>query len=725
MSRQLMISQEPFMYREFEAPDPELEGVWEGETNRSSPGYVRWVQESLNKILGLRLAADGKMGPATRSAIRSFQQRQGLAADGILGPRTEATLKRALAQGPGQPSPQTPGQCQVLDRFAFDRDQLTPAHQSAIASIAQAVVASQATNQPVRTVRLIGHTDPVGPAAYNLALAQRRASQVGRQLRAALQSRRPGILATIAITEESRGEAEPVSPDPAMNRRVQVCLGRAVAPRPPKKNPPPRRKNVEQEIRRWFTTGGRPAMQPIRPGNDVLPLIGGAQAFGEMLRAIWTATGPGHFIYLAGWYLDDSFPLVGCDPNTAIGRLFARASQSGVQVRAMLWDQVGTQNSAQVKRINRLARGAAILDNRTLWFGSHHQKILIVKGSQGLIAFCGGVDINSDRIPPCPSASSSGGSGSGSGSGSGGGGGGSPLHDVHCRIRGPAARSLLLTFVQRWLDHPAHVSLDRSKGELLGAAELRLPLPSPSGPAYVQIGRTYGNGSRHHGIGRGGYRFAPDGERTVRRMVLQAISQARRFIYMEDQYLVSLEVRDALLAALPHIQHLTILIPHSRLLSSSECPQDFHAKRREFIAPLRRAGGSKVRVFVLNPPGAPNTYVHAKTWIFDDEYAIIGSANCNRRGYTHDSEVAAGIYDPSDASLVKQLRIGLWAKHLNLDNPAGRARLADGLASAALWLSPPPGARIAPFNENAPISTSNAPRCRVASWNGQIDPDGS
>src|SRR5213075_1626275 len=51
----------------------------------SSPKYIRWVQNSLNQILGLRLAVDVISGPQTRSAIRSFQQRRGLTVDGIVG----------------------------------------------------------------------------------------------------------------------------------------------------------------------------------------------------------------------------------------------------------------------------------------------------------------------------------------------------------------------------------------------------------------------------------------------------------------------------------------------------------------------------------------------------------------------------------------------------------------------------------------------------------------
>jgi len=39
-----------------------------------------------------KLATDGRMGPATRAAIKEFQRRSGLVADGILGPKTRAKL---------------------------------------------------------------------------------------------------------------------------------------------------------------------------------------------------------------------------------------------------------------------------------------------------------------------------------------------------------------------------------------------------------------------------------------------------------------------------------------------------------------------------------------------------------------------------------------------------------------------------------------------------------
>src|SRR5215207_337238 len=90
---------EPFEgYLEFDEFESEFE--WEGEINRTSPDYTRWVQQSLNQVMGLQLAVDGINGPMTRSAVRSFQQQRGLTVDGIVGPITEAAMRVAGAPPP-------------------------------------------------------------------------------------------------------------------------------------------------------------------------------------------------------------------------------------------------------------------------------------------------------------------------------------------------------------------------------------------------------------------------------------------------------------------------------------------------------------------------------------------------------------------------------------------------------------------------------------------------
>jgi peptidoglycan hydrolase-like protein with peptidoglycan-binding domain len=107
----------------FEAFDTDLGAgeEWQSEIKRGSRDYVRWVQKSLNQILGLRLTEDGISGPATRSAIRSFQQRRGLQSDGIVGSQTEAAIKAALAK-PGTPAGGTPATPDNLGSVIFGLD---------------------------------------------------------------------------------------------------------------------------------------------------------------------------------------------------------------------------------------------------------------------------------------------------------------------------------------------------------------------------------------------------------------------------------------------------------------------------------------------------------------------------------------------------------------------------------------------------------------------------
>ena len=87
--------------------ETEWEEEFESETagkrckkDRCDPEYLRWVQQSLNKVLRLRLTEDGKPGAKTRSAIRSFQQKNGLQPDASMGERTEQLLAKASGTQP-------------------------------------------------------------------------------------------------------------------------------------------------------------------------------------------------------------------------------------------------------------------------------------------------------------------------------------------------------------------------------------------------------------------------------------------------------------------------------------------------------------------------------------------------------------------------------------------------------------------------------------------------
>jgi hypothetical protein len=121
-----------------------------------------------------------------------------------------------------------------LDRFPFDRSSLTPYHHRLIARIAKRVVASWHAATPIRVIRLIGHTDSRGPAAYNYGLGLRRARTVQAALTRAVERIRPGLAGKIRFLMHSLGAARPVAPghtaaSRARNRRVTVSLNVAPA----------------------------------------------------------------------------------------------------------------------------------------------------------------------------------------------------------------------------------------------------------------------------------------------------------------------------------------------------------------------------------------------------------------------------------------------------------------------------------------------------------------
>jgi outer membrane protein OmpA-like peptidoglycan-associated protein len=118
-----------------------------------------------------------------------------------------------------------PGQvCDVLEGFDFDKDAVKPQHQRQLDAVASRIIASQRSAQRIRSVKLIGHTDPVGDANYNFNLGLRRARQIANALGRTLDRLQPGTSARVTRSPESRGEAEPLGQGAAKDRRVQICL---------------------------------------------------------------------------------------------------------------------------------------------------------------------------------------------------------------------------------------------------------------------------------------------------------------------------------------------------------------------------------------------------------------------------------------------------------------------------------------------------------------------
>jgi len=93
----------PYLKRALSSPDVDIRPGPGPQPEPPPPDAftgTRAIQEALRLLVAPGLVIDGKIGPATRAAIRLFQQSQGLAADGIVGPKTLQAIQAALWQVP-------------------------------------------------------------------------------------------------------------------------------------------------------------------------------------------------------------------------------------------------------------------------------------------------------------------------------------------------------------------------------------------------------------------------------------------------------------------------------------------------------------------------------------------------------------------------------------------------------------------------------------------------
>ena len=187
-----------------------------------------------------------------------------------------------------------------------------------------------------------------------------------------------------------------------------------------------------------------------------------------------------------------------------------------------------------------------------------------------------------------------------------------------------------------------------------------------------------------------------------------------------------METAALLNAAIPRLESVIIVMPRSEL-SDFPCIWTY---RKQFVERLVKGLSStdrnKVVVAVLRRPDGSevHTYVHAKCWFVDDELAVIGSANIDRRGWESDSEVDAFIFedalpDAGQLTFAQKMRSLLWAEHLNV----AANSVEDASAAAKLWRAPPPGAMIATYDPGAgsdfSLYAKFCPTLRVV-----VDPEG-
>jgi phosphatidylserine/phosphatidylglycerophosphate/cardiolipin synthase-like enzyme len=437
-------------------------------------------------------------------------------------------------------------------------------------------------------------------------------------------------------------------------------------------------------------------------GNAARVLVDGAEYF-RRLYEVLRATRPGDWVYFTDWQGDPDQVLV--PDGTTIGDLLGEIAKKGVHVRGLLWRShprlasfSEEDNFSLTQRVNR-AGGEVLLDQRVRRFGSHHQKLVVVLDGSTLdgVAFEGGIDLchgrrdtNAHLGDPQPADLDDDHYGEAA-----------PWHDVQLEVAGPAVHDIAWSFAERWRDRapldsptPWRLILRRASAQPSEPGPLapdRLD-GTPAGTHAVQVLRTYPKR-------RSRYPFAEGGERSIARAYENAFAQARRLVYIEDQYMWSLSAIRALTAAIRREPSLLVVLVVPRYPDPGGAvagPASSYGRRR-VLQQLRQAGGDRIAVYDLENAHATPIYVHSKLCVVDDIWMVVGSDNLNRRSWTHDSELSCAVIDeerderaPADPAgcgegarrLARETRVRVAIEHLGLDEDQ-----ADDLVDPERWFA--------------------------------------
>jgi phospholipase D1/2 len=375
-------------------------------------------------------------------------------------------------------------------------------------------------------------------------------------------------------------------------------------------------------------------------------LVDAADYFTAFRQAVLEAR---HSVMILGWDVDsrvrltpDPQPPDGCPPTLLAFLNAVLRDRPELQVHVLAWDfsMIYAFEREMLPSYKFGWRGHRrlhfALDSSALGV-SHHQKIVVVDDR---VAFAGGLDLTirrwdtSEHRPRDPRRVDPRGEIY------------SPIHDVQVAVEGPVAAALGDLARERWR---------RATGQ-------RLETAPDSGDPWPR-GLVPDLGDVVVGVAR----TAPP-VREVAALTLEAIAAARRLIFVENQYLTSASVGEALAHRLAEPEGPEVVLVLPRVESGWLEQSSMGILRARLLARLAsqdRFG----RLHVLHPAIAgAGMNVHSKVLVVDDRFLKVGSANLSNRSMSLDSECDLAIEgdDERTSTAIARFRCRLVAEHLGV-----------------------------------------------------------
>lgn len=305
--------------------------------------------------------------------------------------------------------------------------------------------------------------------------------------------------------------------------------------------------------------------------NDVTLLETGQQLFPAMIAAIDAAR---HDI------LFETYIFAEDEVARGIEAALIRAAERGLKVRVLV-DWFGTGHRACCRRAEAFAKAGVHYRVFNPWFkrgiARTHRKITVVDGE---IAFVGGININDDMrhdyepYLPLPA----------------------PRWDFAVSVRGPLVAQIHFEARAQWMRAGRLDILSR-----IGLYRETRKAPPTEGAHPMRAAFVVRDNLRNR--------------RTIQRAYLQAIGQARKSVLLANPYFApGRKFREALARAARRGVSVTLLIGTGEFRMQDAVARSFY--------PKLLADGIQVVEY-------RKTQLHAKIAVVDDDWATVGSSNCD------------------------------------------------------------------------------------------------
>lgn len=411
----------------------------------------------------------------------------------------------------------------------------------------------------------------------------------------------------------------------------------------------------------------RPILAPgrncwrIATASRATVLVDGAAYFTQLQQAL---QGAQRSVLILGWDFDHRIRLHP-ESGPRLGD-FLRSlveSRADLRIRVLIWSLAPIHGPGSATallfgaRWHRHPRIEVRLDRSHAFYACHHQKIVCIDDA---VAFAGGMDLTVGRWDnrrhaiqgqrrigpegtPYP-----------------------PMHDVQMKLTGDAAQDLARVARARWLQATGEAIAPPSPSA--GASSMAEPGDFVDIPVAIVRGASVATGAAEL--------------QEIAALTVDVIAAARRWLYIETQYLTSRLVGEALMRSLaaPVGPEIVILLTRR---SSGFVEHLVMGKNRDRLQRmLRRADRhGRLRCYypvVPSPKRSHQIKVHSKVMVADDRLLRIGSANLNNRSMHLDSECDLAIETSKAAEQrhIAAIRNRLLAEHLG----AAPERVAEILA---------------------------------------------